>query len=117
MSRQLVGDPQAWTRTVERALPFMTNRVEYLFAADDAVYGSEVVFRVSSATVEGETYGVRVYQTPAGERSVSCTCEGSFRGRRCWHAAAALMRCGIVTLEVEVAPAHECTTIEAMAAD
>jgi hypothetical protein len=117
MSRHLVGDAKSWTRTVERALPFMVNRIEYLFSADDPVYGSEVVFRVSSATVEGETYGVRVYQSTSGEQSVTCTCVGSFHGRRCWHAAAALMRCGIVTLEVEVKPEHEAVAIEAIAAD
>jgi hypothetical protein len=117
MSRHLVGNPDTWKRTVERALPFMTNRVEYLFAHDDAVSGSEVIFRVSSATVEGETYGVRVYQTLDGERSVSCTCVGSFHGRRCWHAAAALMRCGIVTLEIPPTPANTAVAIEAIAAD
>jgi hypothetical protein len=117
MSRHLVGDAKSWTRTVERALPFMVNRIEYLFSADDPVYGSEVVFRVSSATVEGETYGVRVYQSTSGEQSVSCTCVGSFHGRRCWHAAAALMRCGIVTVDVPPTPDNTAVAIEAIAAD
>jgi hypothetical protein len=117
MFRHLVGSPQSWKHTVERAIPFMCNRTEYLFSADDAVYGSEVVFRVQSATTEGETYGVRVYQALNGEQSVSCTCIGSFNGRRCWHAAAALMRCGIVTLEMEVSKENENVAIEAMAAD
>jgi hypothetical protein len=117
MSRHLVGSPESWKRTVERALPFMCNRTEYLFSADDAVYGSEVVFRVQSATTEGETYGVRVYQALDGTQSVSCTCEGSFHGRRCWHAAAALLRCGVVTQEVEVSKQNEAVAIEAIAAD
>ncbi len=113
----MVGCPESWQRVAERAVSLMINRTEFVFSNDDAEFGSEVLFRVTSATEEGEHYAVRVLQDLAGVQSVKCTCQASFHGRRCWHAAAALIRCGLVSMVVDVSPVHEAVQIEAIAAD
>ena len=117
MSRHLVGNPNSWQRVAERAVSLMINRTEFVFSNDDVEFGSEALLRVTSATEEGAHYAVRVLQDLTGVHSVKCTCQASFYGRRCWHAAAALIRCGIVSMQVEVAPANEHVVIELIAAD
>lgn len=91
-----VGDPVLWRAAAKRAAVLAVNRTVFLTCEDDPERGQEALFCVASATQEGEHYVVRVLTDPAGSTSVGCSCQAAVNARKCWHAAAALLQCGLL---------------------
>ena len=89
------GVPAKTERVGEAGVPEWLQRSRP--AHGDAVTGHESLVLVTSATVEGERYAVRVVEA-AGVVSARCTCPcGQHAKHVCWHIGAALIRLGLHT--------------------
>ena len=88
--------PAAWQRAVERAIANGYER-RVTFDAAARVNGFEVDFVVRSASRPGREYFVQLLVTD-GKREAICDCIAGSRGVICWHAAAAALIAGMLTL-------------------
>src|SRR5688500_17788296 len=99
-----VFEPTAprWQTALAKAETHSTNRVTFSRTMAHEGESTDAWIYGASATAEGEHYSVVVSQYQ-GDRATQGGCKAGEFGGRCWHAAAALERLGLVPSPAPVA--------------